>query len=214
MPRYRGSVSNTFADAMDGVVGSMTKTAMSVATEVSAGMKADLRLQVTQAGMGARLANTWRSKVYPDGGQVSLNPAAYVYSKAPDIVDAFSRGAVIVPVNGSKYLAIPTRNVPYKGRGKRMAPLDVETAFNQDLKFGHSASGKLFAFIEAVRSKNQSTWRRATKGRLKQGRQVKIVVMFILTPVARMPKIFDLDAVAEDWGSRAQSMIQNRQENT
>ena len=31
------------------------------------GLKADLRRQVTEAGMGHRLANTWRAELYPKG---------------------------------------------------------------------------------------------------------------------------------------------------
>ena len=47
------------------------------------GLKLELRGQVTGAGLGQRLANTWRGQVFPKSGQ-SLNAAGFVFSKAPN----------------------------------------------------------------------------------------------------------------------------------
>jgi hypothetical protein len=49
------------------------------------GLKLAMRRQVTSAGLGQRLANTWRGKVYPQG-QVSLKAAGLVYTNAPEIM--------------------------------------------------------------------------------------------------------------------------------
>jgi Family of unknown function (DUF6441) len=49
------------------------------------GLKTELRAQVTGAGLGQRLANTWRSTVYPEGQQ-SLGAAGFVWSKAPNLI--------------------------------------------------------------------------------------------------------------------------------
>ena len=46
------------------------------------GLKSELRGQITSAGLGARLANTWRGEVYPKGRE-SLGAAGLVYSRAP-----------------------------------------------------------------------------------------------------------------------------------
>lgn len=213
MSRYKINQKGSFGDIMDGVVGDLSRLSRGVAEEIESGVLEDLRQSTKDAGLGQRLANTWRSRVYPVGGRPSLDPAVFVYSKAPDIIDSFDRGATIVPVNGSKYLAIPTKNVPRKGRGRRMTPFDVEDAFNQDLKFTKTKDGKLIAFIEAIQAKKGNGWRQATKGRLKQGRAVKIVVMFFLIPAAHMPKRFDLDTVAEYWGRQAQSLFDRQLNN-
>ena len=50
--------------------------------EAGAGLKLGWRGQITGAGLGARLANSIRSEVFPKAG-ASLNAAAVVWSKAP-----------------------------------------------------------------------------------------------------------------------------------
>jgi hypothetical protein len=55
-------------------------------------LKPELRRQVTSAGLGQRLANSWRDRHYPNQ---RLDPASLVYVKAPQIIRAFDEGAVI-----------------------------------------------------------------------------------------------------------------------
>jgi hypothetical protein len=50
-----------------------------------------LRGQVTGAGLGERLAKSWRGDLYPKGG-MSINAAGFVYTKAPEIIGAFAYG--------------------------------------------------------------------------------------------------------------------------
>ncbi len=63
------------------------------------GLKMELRGQVTGAGLGQRLANTWRGQVFPQSG-VSLIAAGFVFSKAPNIVGVYARGCVIKSSKG------------------------------------------------------------------------------------------------------------------
>lgn len=70
------------------------------------GLKQDLREDVVAAGLGERLSRTWRGKTFPEMGE-SAEAAAYVWSRAPKIVDAFDRGVVIRSARGL-FLAIPT----------------------------------------------------------------------------------------------------------
>ena len=58
------------------------------------GLKTELRAQVTSAGMGQRLANTWRSRIYPEGQQ-SLGGAGLVWSKTPHLIRLYDEGATI-----------------------------------------------------------------------------------------------------------------------
>ena len=73
------------------------------------------RRQVASAGLGQRLANSWRDKHYPNQ---RLDAASLVYTKAPQIIRAFDEGALIRSRRG-RCLAIPTENAPRKGTGGR-----------------------------------------------------------------------------------------------
>jgi hypothetical protein len=55
------------------------------------GLKTELRRQVTSAGLGQRLANSWRDRHYQNQ---KLDAASLVYTKAPQIIRAFDEGAV------------------------------------------------------------------------------------------------------------------------
>ena len=181
--------------------------------DVTVGLKTELREQVAGAGLSQRLANTWRGKRFPEA-QPSINSAAFVWSKAPDIIDAYERGPTIVPVNGRKYLAIPTANCPprrrgggFGSRGRKASPLEVETIYNQDLKFSRAANGRLIAFIEAVGAKSKRGFRPGTPKRLAQGRAVVAVVMFILVPAVRVRKRLDVEGAANRWADRVPGLI-------
>jgi hypothetical protein len=170
--------------------------------EATAFLKDTLREQVTEAGMGRRLANTWRGETYPKN-RPSLEPAGFVWTKAPKIIDAFARGATIRPVNGAKYLWLPTKNVPRKGRNRKMTPDEVDSLFNAEFVIRPSRKrGVLLAFIEVVGANSGRGFRPATSRRLKgrrglAPRQARLVHMFTLIPFARMPKRFDLQGAAD-----------------
>ena len=125
------------AALMHDIEGDIAGAATGAMRESTPDAKQRLREQVTAAGLGNRLANTWRGESYPKG-RASVNPAGFIWSNAPDIIDSFNRGAQIVPHAGRKFLAIPTRNVPRsRGRGTRKAMSfeQVEHEFNQDMFF-------------------------------------------------------------------------------
>ncbi|WP_156361868.1 DUF6441 family protein [Sphingomonas sp. Leaf343] len=141
--------------------GDLASAATGAMREAMPHARQELREQITGAGLGTRLANTWRGEVYP-GSRKSINPSGYIWSNAPDIVDAFDRGAQITPRGGKRFLAIPTDNVPRSpGRGrrtstKRMTPAEVEQSFSQDLFYRRGKAGRVLAFINAVASSGRS----------------------------------------------------------
>jgi hypothetical protein len=205
MDDLKGELNRTVEDVEQAVTGAMIV--------VADGLKTELREQVTGSGLGQRLANTWRGKRFPEA-QPSINSAAYVWSKAPDIIDAYERGPTIVPVNGRKYLAIPTTNCPSRRRGggfgskgRKASPFEVETLFNTDLKFAKAANGRLIAFIEAVGAKSKRGFRPGTPKRLAQGRAIVAVVMFILVPAVRVRKRLDVEGAANRWADRVPGLI-------
>ncbi|HEY0104594.1 MAG TPA: DUF6441 family protein [Rhizomicrobium sp.] len=188
--------------------------------EVNQGLKNELRDQVRAAGLGDRLANTWRGRRYPMSG-ASIEPAVFVWSAAPRIVDAFDRAPLIRPVNGRRYLAIPTENVPrtsggHVGGSRRMTPEEVETAFNQDLKFARAGNGRLVAYVDVVGTA-AGGFKHATGKQLarlyrggKAPARLAQVVMFVLTPTAQMPKRLGIDAAANHWADQVQTILERR----
>lgn len=196
---------------LSGLQGDIASGATAAMRDTMPIAKQELRGQVTSAGLGNRLANTWRGDVYPKSGQ-SANPAGYIYSAAPDIIESFSTGAQIVPLAGRRFLAIPTDNVPRatgtRGVSRRMTPEQVESSFNQDLFFKRGKSGRVLAFINTDRVKGARGLRRAARGA--KSRAAAPVLMFVLVPTLRMPKVLDLDAVASRWADRFDDAFTSR----
>ena len=170
------------------------KRAISVAGEQ---LKSELR-EMTRRALGDRLAKTWRLNTYGMDG--SEDPAAWIYSKAPDIIQGNMRGGTIVPVAGTRFLAIPTANVPQRrGRGAKakMSPEEVEAHFNDDLVLVRGKKpGTLLGYMNLIQalSTRRPGLRPKTKGRLRQGRKVKMVLMFTFVKSVRQRKMIDPDA--------------------
>lgn len=207
---------------MQAIEGDLADDVTQIMREETRDLTMEYRQQVRDAGMGNRLANTWRAEVYPNGGR-SLNPAGYIWSNAPAIIDAFARGAHIRPVNGTKWLWIPTRNVPARRRGggyassvrrsngTRMSPEEVELHFNAELQIVIEGS-KGSAFIDVV-SGLSGGFRAATARRLngRRGvapRKAQPVLMFNLVRGVRMPKLLDLDKPARGRAGNVARRIQ------
>jgi len=191
-----------FAKIYDQQLGDVAEILTTSMREATLETKQAWRQQVIAAGLGGRLANTIRSEVYPKARN-ALSPAGYLYTKAPKIIDAFSRGATIRPANGGRFLWIPTKNVPRRSsRGAgRMSPREVELHFHAKFFFEKGEGRSFLAFMEATRSKNLRTWRQDTKGRRAQGRKAQAVLMFTLVPTVHVLKKLDLQELADAGGA-------------
>jgi hypothetical protein len=90
------------------VAGAMRRAVTTAAQDTQAELRAQARSGGFRDG-GRSMANAWRMKVFPPPGRApdTLRPAALVYSRMPDVVAAFDKGA-IVTVRRAKYLAWPT----------------------------------------------------------------------------------------------------------
>lgn len=176
------------------------------------GLKQDLR-EMTGRALGDRLAKTWRLNIY--GADGSQSPAAFIWTKAPRIIEGNMTGGRTVPVAGSEFLALPTRSVPRRrGRGgkSRMSPEEVESHFNQDLIIRPGKRpGTLLGFVEVVRTRStrRPGFRQATRGRLAQGRQAKLILMFTFVRSVRRDKTIDPQAAFARWRRRTRQMLQN-----
>jgi len=178
--------------------------------EVQAGLKDELRSQVVSAGMGQRLAKTWRGKRFPEGG-ASINSVAYVWSRAPDIVDAFERGVPIVARN-RRFLAVPTRDagvIHTTVKNKRLTPAIWENETGVKLRFV-PRPGHALLVTDASYVRQPARWRRRKKFApmrtpLSGGR--KFLVIFVLVPLVRLGKRLDIDGAGDRWADRVSGLI-------
>ena len=173
-------------------------------------LQSELRRQASGAGLGRGVANAWRVDFYPQPSRIR---AALVWTKAPKIIRAFDADTVIVPKAG-RYLAIPTENVParrgFRGAGRRkMGPREVEAHFGQKLALVPSLAqpGTLLLVMEGVRARSGRGVRRATRGRMRQGRAVRRFVMFVLVRQARLARRLDVRGAAARAGARLQTHL-------
>jgi hypothetical protein len=187
------------------------------AEKQAARAKLTLRGDVRAAGLGDRLANTWRVNVFPRSSSVHTHePAVFVKNTAPEVVTAHA-GGVTIRSHSGVWLAIPTENVPRVARAatpvaagrpgmrlrSRATPEEVESIFDQDLIFIPGRGGQMLAFIDkTLRGK----LKRAAQGKSVakvQARFDKLVLMFVMVRQVTLrrrlnwPRIFD--DLAKGW---------------
>lgn len=171
------------------------------------GLKNELRSQTIGGGLGPRLARTWRSESYPRGGQ-SLGAAALVWTKAPQVLQAFDDGVLIRSTNG-KFLAIPTDAAPKRGvGGKRINPSNFPEHSLGRLRFVYRRGAPSLLVVDGLRARTgkRGGFGRAGKRALAKG-QTATVVMFVLVPQVRLKKRLDVKRAAEKWVRQLPSLI-------
>lgn len=175
------------AKLMQGEIEAGEKAVSAAIKDAGAGLKASWRAQITGAGLGARLARSIRSEVYPEA-QNSLNAAALVWSKAPVIVGAHDTGPLI-RARGGLWLAIPTEAAGRGRGGKRPTPREWEARTGLTLRFVPRRTGPSLLIAEA----RLNTKGRAVVSRSKTGRGVASVPIFLLVRQVRLRKRLDLE---------------------
>lgn len=166
--------------------------------ESAEGLKSELRAQVTAAGLGVRLANTWRSRVYPQG-RPSISAAGMVWSNAPTIVRAFDEGPVIRSKDGF-WLAIPLPAAGKGRRGKKLNPGDWERLHGQRLRFVYRRGrpSLLVADNQRVRGGKRGGFALASGKAIAAGR-VATVAIFLLVPQVHLRKRLNIDPAGKRW---------------
>ena len=177
------------------------------------GLKTELRRQVSSAGLGQRLANSWRDRHYPNR---KLDAASLVYTKAPQIIRAFDEGVVIRSRRG-RFLAIPTENAPRKGTdGKRISQSTFPEHRFGLLRFVPRQSGPSLLVVDGLRASfSRKTgelrgFRRATDQARARGHGLTTVVMFLLVPQVKLPKRLDVTHAAERWSAALPALIEHQ----
>lgn len=186
------------------------RAAMRAVRAETARLQNELRVQATQAFPASRnVANAWRARVFPRTGE-SMSAAGLVWTKVPNIVDAFERGEMIRAKN-SRFLAIPTatnRQGGRRGAKPRVTPAQMVASGQAFLRPLRGREG--FVWCLKVRYTGGAGRRR---GALMAGNLVRIaggrrradrdalaaqgfVPMFILLPAVRMPKRLDVAGAA------------------
>lgn len=180
--------------------------------EATTGLKLAMRRQVSAAGLGQRMANTWRGEVYPKS-QTSIRAAGLVFTRASRVMGGFEEGSVIRSKDGF-WLAIPTPNAPKRGvGGKRISPSNFPEHRFGRLRFVYRAKGPSLLVADGLRASHSRKtgdfrgFRRASAAAQRTGRGLTTVVMFWLVAQVKMPKLIKFAEESRKWHDRLPSLI-------
>jgi uncharacterized protein DUF6441 len=211
--KLAASITRSLQADLQGEMREIERAVTTRTRDAGRGLKTELRRQVTSAGLGPRLANSWRDRHYPNQ---NLDAASLLYTKAPQIIRAFDEGAVIRSRRG-RFLAIPTENAPRKGTdGKRISPSTFPEHRFGALRFVPRRTGPSLLVVDGLRgSVSRKTgqlrgFRRATNRARQGGQGVTTVVMFLLVPQVKLSKRLDVTQAAERWSTELPALIEQQ----
>ena len=208
--RLLAAIEGRLSDVMAGEIAAAEKAVSAGVREGADGLKLDLRRQITSAGLGTRLANTWRSKLFPASGR-SIGAAGFVWSKAPRIVGVYQDGAVIRSSRGL-FLAIPLPAAgKYADGGKKITPGGFERRTGIRLRFVYRRGVPSLLVADNSRldrrglaRANTGTRKGATFTRL-TGRST--VPVFLLVLQVHFRKRLDVDGAAARWQAALPGLV-------
>jgi hypothetical protein len=173
------------------------RAATNAVRQAARAVEKDLEAATASAGLG-RLARSWQSRVYPE--TPSLGASGLVYAKGGartvGALIAYATGARIVPRFG-KYLWVPTDAV-IKREGAKIGVRDFEEA-GIPLRFVPPKGARRWPLLVAdgfVAGRKANSFRAGTARRVKSGRGIASVVMFIGVRQVDIAKRFDIAGVA------------------
>jgi hypothetical protein len=200
--RLRAALSGSLEDLLAAELRGAERAVTTGVRRATDGLKAELRGQITGAGLGEKLARTWRGEVFPKGRQ-SLGAAGLVWSKAPGIVRAYEEGAVIRSKAGL-FLAIPTPAAGRHGDGRRkITPglWEQRTGLRLRFVYRQGAPSLLVAELRA-RGGRRGGFSVPTASTLRSGNRLATVPIFVLVPQVTVRKRLDVAGAARKWIAR------------
>lgn len=159
-------------------------------------VRRNMQAQVRAAGLGGRLANSIRERLFP-AGEPSLKAAGLAFSKAPKILDAFERGALIRSESGF-WLAIPFPGVTMKGRrGGRITPAEYEQRTGRRLRLVYRKGRTALLVDDGTVLQGARTMGRDGFTKAARGFRNRTVPVFTLVPQVKLKKRLDFGPLAE-----------------
>jgi hypothetical protein len=211
--KFGATITRSLQAGMQAELRDIERAVASGTRDAGRALKTELRRQVASAGLGQRLANSWRDKHYPNQ---KLDAASLIYTKAPQIIRAFDEGAVIRSRRG-RFLAVPTDNAPRKGTdGKRIRPSTFPEHRFGPLRFVPRQSGPSLLVVDGLRaSLSRKTgelrgFRRSTDRARQRREGLTTVVMFLLVPQVQLGKRLDVGRAAEHWSAELPALIEQQ----
>ena len=206
--RIQAALTGSLAEMMAAEAKAAERAVTSGVREASEGLKTELRAQIAGAGLGPRLARTWRSEVYPKGKE-SIAAAGFVWSKAPGIVRIYEEGAVIRSRHGF-FLAIPTEAAGrYGDGGRKITPSGWERRTGLRLRFVYRRTGPSLLVADNLRARagRRGGFAKASATALRTGRNLATVPMFVLVPQVSFRKRLDVAGAARKWIGALPSLV-------
>ena len=208
--KLTASIARSLEADMQTELRGLERAAAAGTKEAGRDLKTELRRQVASAGLGQRLARTWRDRHYDNRG---IDAASLIYTKAPQIIRAFDEGAVIRSRSGL-WLAIPTPNAPRRGvGGGRIKPGNFPEHRFGPLRFVYRRNEPSLLVAEGLRaSVGRKTgelrgFRRASERARRTGQGTATVVMFIMVPQVKIPKRLDVARAAKRWLAKLPALV-------
>jgi hypothetical protein len=160
--------------------------------DAGARLKTIWRGDITSAGLGKRLSNTVRAQVYPETTP-SLNAAALVFTKAPQIIGAHEEGALIRSSAG-RWLAIPTEAAGKGYRGGRITPGEWQFRTGVRLRFVQRTGRVALLVADDARVSGRGLAAKKRGRRRRDGilTGAATVPIFILVPQVQLRKRLNL----------------------
>lgn len=206
--RFGAALTGSLKELMAAEIKAAEQAVTGGVREAADGLKNELRSQITEAGLGPRLARTWRSETYPKG-QTSISAAGFVWSKAPGIVRIYEDGAVIRSTRGF-FLAIPTPAAgKYGDGGKKITPGGWERRTGMRLRFVYRRGAPSLLVAENLRARSGKRGGFAVPSAraLRSGRGLATVPIFILVPQVSFKKRLDVAGAAQRWQARLVELV-------
>lgn len=186
----------TYHDTEEGVQGGIARATRELQT--------DWRRDVRQA-LGLKLARSIRKKVYPEQG-ASISAAGLVWSRAPKVIGAHEKGALIRARSGL-WLAIPTEAAGRQGRIFRdmgsgqfaaLTPARWENATGAKLRFVPRDGRSALLVMDQARLNKRGHAAPNRRRRRQDGILTSEVTVpiFVMIRQVRLPKRLDLEALA------------------